>query len=262
MNLFRRIRIVCLASLIFSLGFFTNVKASSKYTKIDTLKGYTSTSVDLNGDGVKEKIKLKLNVDADYFGEYSLYINNRVVTNYCEAIEGNFRIVDINPKDKYKEIAIQEYGPSDDYSMTFYSYDGKKITSVGTLYGYGTSLNGTGSVFTNSRGAILCTWFYKNYYKLSSKHVLTRVPQKLYTMNLKATVKIPISLKTSQTNSKVKVTLKKGEKVTIVSTDGKRWCLVKNSKGVKGWFSVKNFYYIEGTRYTADQVFGGLPYYD
>lgn len=251
-------RIVLLLTAFFSLICISEVYAASKYTKIDTIKAYNdSASVDLNGDKIEDDITFELSTEE--YGAFTLSINGISVKGEGEELEGNFRIIDINPKDKYKEVAVQEFGPSDDYAIAFYSYNGKSIISMGKLYGYGTSINKAGSIFTNARGSILCTWFYEDYYKLSKKHSLQQIPRKSYMMNLEVTVNKPISLKISPSNSKIKVKLKKGEKVTIVSSDNKKWCLVKNAKGVKGWFAVKNNSQIVGTNYYAYEVFDGLP---
>ena len=260
MKLFIKCRLALLLTIVFSIFCITEAYAASHYIKINTLQAYKkSVSIDLNGDKKKDKIIFTCNAE---YGDYTLSINGAKVKGKGIGLEGNFRVIDINTKDKYKEIAIQEFGESDDIAMSIYSYDGKKVKLMRFLDGYDTSINKTGGIYTNARGSILCTWFYKDYYKLTSKHTIQHVSCTSYPMNLKVTVKKPISLKVSPSNSKTKVILKKGEKVTIVSSDNKKWCLVKNSKGVKGWFAIYNFDQIIGTKYFANDVFEGLCYAD
>ena len=58
------------------------------------------------------------------------------------------------------------------------------------------------------------------------------------------------------------IPLQTGEKVTIVASDNKAWCLVKNSKGKQGWFAVDEFCIIRGTNLAASEFFEGLSFAD
>lgn len=225
--------------------------------------------VDLNNDGVEEKILLTVD---EWFNHYTLQVNNTISTSSGENIEPSINIVDIDKSDNYQEIAISEYGSSSDYATTFYYYDntmafrmGKIQGFYGPAYSYGEDINwnqvkidGNGKIITQSRGRILQTWFYQDEYRLSDEHRLVNVPKDLYEMNTEVEVVEEFTLQKLRTDASDAITLKKGEKVTIVASDNKEWCLVENSQGETGWFAVNNFDTIRGLNKSASEVFNGL----
>lgn len=244
------------------------------YTEILEMANRNMTSTtkyaDLNNDGIEEMITLTMN--DEWFNYSTLQVNNNILTFLGEEIESTFNIVDIDSSDKYKEIAVSEYGPSSDFTTTFFYYDndilfptGKIEGFYGSAYSYGEDsdwnqvrIDGNGKIFTQSRGSLLHTWFYQDEYKLSDEHWLVYVPKDLYEMNTEVEVIEEFTLQKSRTDASDAITLKKGEKVTIVASDNKEWCLVENSKGETGWFAVDNFDIIRGLNKRASEVFNGL----
>lgn len=219
---------------------------------------------DLNNDGVKEKIHFFIPVKGSYT-DFKLVIDK--ICDITDKIEGNltdFKIVDIDSADNIKEIAVSESGPSDDYATTFYYSDGIKLISMGKIPGSfrDIKIDSSGILRTRSRGKVLHTWFHPDNYKLSEKHLLIHVPQDLYAMNWKVTVKKPLDLLKSRNKTSIAFTLKVGEKVTILSSDNKEWCLVENSTGDKGWFAIDGYNTIRGTSEYASKYFKGLSYAD
>lgn len=77
-------------------------------------------------------------------------------------------------------------------------------------------------------------------------------------MKTEVEVNEEFTLQKSRTDGSDAITLKKGEKVTIVASDNKEWCLVENSKGETSWFAVDNFDIIRGLNKRASEVFNGL----
>ncbi|MBE0448456.1 MAG: SH3 domain-containing protein [Actinobacteria bacterium] len=226
-----------------------------------------SAKVDLNGDGVIDIIRFDcplLDESIVVRDTYTLYINNSSVRGEGSNLDGYFRIVDIDQRDNVKEISVGESGPSDDYATAFYYYDGNKIVFMGKVQGADNELakdikiDGSGTLHTRTRGEILHTWFYPDSYRLSKAHTLERISQDLYEMNWKVKVVKELPLQTSRTNPKTSVVLQPGEEVTILKSDDKEWCLVENSKGIKGWFAVEDFSVIKGTGLEASRFFEGL----
>lgn len=97
------------------------------YERVYTIHG----EYDLNGDGVLDTIKAELM--ADY--SESTYIEiNGVRTNMQMAYpSGEVRIIDIDNTDNYSEVAIYDNGPSGDYTVLFFRYDGNKPEFVGEI---------------------------------------------------------------------------------------------------------------------------------
>lgn len=224
---------------------------------------------DLNSDGIEDKIILTLKDTERY--KYSLQVNDIIIEAFGDNFEPKFSVVDINTSDKYKEIAVSEYGPSGDYATTFFYFDGNSIIPMGRIegffgiqYDYGNDvigrmrINGTNKILTFTRGTILHTWFYQDDFRLSDKHLLMNEPKDLYEMNSEVKVIKGISLQKSGTDTTKSLTLKSGENVTIVASDNKAWCLVRNNKGETGWFDIENFNQIKSLGLSSSKVFDGL----
>lgn len=259
----RYLFIVSLVSLAVLVGF--SPQQNRDYLKLQK-KSSTIVKGDLNGEGKKDKISFKCSED-----EFTLTINGASIKGSGDMLDGKYKIVDIDTKDKIQEISISESGSSDDYATAFYYYNGKKIVFMGKVQGSDSmnndilgsiKINGKGTVIARTRGQILHTWFYDDPYKLTKSHTLARVPQDLYQMNAQVKVIKPLALQKSRTNSETAVTLQTGETVIILASDDKQWCLVQNSKGAKGWFAVEDFDKIKGTNLRASEVFEGLCYAD
>ena len=238
-----------------------NVNFIKDFEEKDTSKN--AEGIDLNGDGIKDEI----NFSSDE-SEFVLEINDSKIEDFGAYLEGNYYIVDIDKEDDYKEILISDWGPSDDYVTFYYYYDGNEIVSMGITEGmYSDSwsnivIKGNGTIGTSTRGGILHTWFYKDYYKLDSNHKLVHVPQDLYEMTWEVTVKKSIPLLESRDSDKVIAYLEVGEKATILSSDDVSWCFVKKEDGTKGWFEIEGYSKIKGTDYTGEEVFEGLCFAD
>ncbi len=228
---------------------------------------------DLNNDGVKDKVILTLEDNNN--NKYALQVNDLIIHTSGDNIEPNFNIVDIDLNDKYLEIAVSEYGPSGDDATAFFYFDGSKIIPTGKIegffgvrYSYGNDIlgkmkiNGSGNILTRTRGKILQTWFYEDEYKLSEEHLMVNVPKDLYEMNTEVEVIKEISLQKSRNDAAESLTLKPGEKVTILKCDNDKWCSVRNAKGEIGWFAVEDFDIIKNVGLHAFEVFSGLCYAD
>lgn len=216
-------------------------------------------SIDLNADGKKDAIEFNCLPGSN---DYTLTVNNSSISGTGINLDGVIYICDIASKDKYKEIAITESGPSSDNFTYIYYYNGNELLFMGGVQGsdYTIKMNGSGTFSTKSRGDILQTWFYTDQYKLTSSHKLVNIPQKLYKMNTLVTLKMQLKLQKSPTDTNTAVVLKSGEKVMITDTDNKNWCAIETSKGVKGWFAVDNFSQINAR--IGSDIFDGLCYAD
>ena len=214
-----------------------SARLSNNFRKISE----TQCSIDLNGDGIKDIVKLDCHMGED---QYKLTINDKTVSGSGDNLDGIMYITDIDKKDKYKEIAITESGPSNDNMTSFYYYDGSRVVFMGKVQGgeYSIKINGTGIFSTKTRGLILQTWFYTDEYKLSSAHKLLHIPAKYRKMNTIVTVKKQLELQKSPADSTAVLTLQVGEKVVLTDTDNVKWCAVETVNGQKGWFSTADLF--------------------
>ena len=229
---------------------------TDKINKYNTLLKGSTASIDLNGDGKKDSIKLSVYSDGD---EYSLTVNNSTIDGTGCNVENAIYLLDINSKDKYKELAITEAGPSSDYVTYFYYYDGKSLKYMGEISGDcgDMKLDGSGNFTSVSRGNVLQTWFYVDHYKMSNSHKIENIPQKYYRMNTMVTLKTSINvLKEASASSGKAYTLKTGSKAILLETDDKQWCSILSENGQKGWFKITDNLYINGK--TSWDTFDGL----
>lgn len=216
---------------------------------------------DLNGDGIKDTIRLECEPGGDSF---TLQINDQSAAGGGNNLDGIMFLSNIDSSDKFKEIAITESGPSSDEATYFYYYDGTNINFMGKIQGsqYAIKMTGDGAFTTKTRGEILQTWFYTDHYKLNSSHNLENIPQKFYKMNSLVTVTRQLKLQKLPTDSETSIILVPGEDVMITGCDNKEWCEVENAKGLKGWFAVDDFYTMRGENLNASDYFEGLCYAD
>ncbi|MEW6572403.1 MAG: SH3 domain-containing protein [Bacillota bacterium] len=238
------------------------IEESPMATKIKGT-GKDTGHVDLNGDGAVDTIRFTCREEA---GDFTLYVNDAFVIGEGENLDGYCKVVDIDASDSVKEIAVGEAGPSDDYATAFYYYDGERVIPMGKIPGSEAGnvlkIDGSGKVATKTRGKTLHTWFYPDFYKLSEGHLLERIPQEMYEMNHKVRVIKEIKLQKSPTSTETAVVLLPGEEVVILASDDREWCLVENSKGIRGWFAFEKYDTIKGTEMSVRDVFEGLCYAD
>lgn len=219
---------------------------------------------DLDGDGKPEEIQYSLSEGRDF----ALTINGVAVHGSGTNLEEGFSIVDLDIMDGVKEIAVQEYGPSEDYRTTFYAYGGGKIIKMGQVQGLSgnySRLPGDGKVMAQTRFQILQTWFYDDEYRINEQHVLEKVAKPLYLSTFKEqylTVKKALTLYTAPGSQEAAVRVVPRDKLLLVGSDDKEWCYAATADGVKGWFSVEGFQQVRELGIPADEVFDGLNFAD
>lgn len=223
-----------------------------------------TAQLDLNGDNVLDHVSLSMVPDAQQPHEL-LTVNDVTVQVPGFSPVGYFGIVDLDVYDGQHEIALSDFGPSTDYTTSFFAFDGKSLKLLGTTQGLYEQMlfNGDGSFVTTTRGRVLDTWFHRDTFKLSAD-TITHVPKDFYERlpQTPITVLQLISLQTSPADPTKAFTLRKGDTATIVGCDDATWCKVRNGKGATGWFALENFDTIKGMGQPAGAFFDGLSYAD
>ena len=189
-----------------------------------------TAQADLDGDGKKENIKLLLGKNNP--GKYALYINGQKINGQLDfyGVDG-FDVVDIDKKDKYKEVAVHAPGPSDDDEYALYWYDGKTITYMETI-GRWPEFLGTGEIAVAGWHDF---WTDNYLYQLDPKtHALKFIPQEFQYVGVASTVTAPLTLYTTQTKEQVCTTVPKEQQVTLLLYQNK-WYLVKTAADITGW---------------------------
>lgn len=255
MPLNKLVSIILAALIAVSINFFpTHVLASDS-------KNVQYAKVDLNKNGVKDVIKIHNISDTSILSinKQSIKLNPNGYP-YCS---GRFSIIDIKSSDKFKEIQINFEEDGGYRSTGFYYYNGKSIIKMGYIIGSYKSTNRKGTV-TIGKWCGFLTYYVD--YKLTKNHTLQKVVKNTYPVNKKSRSLIAVTLQKSPTYSKKVLTLKKGEKITIVGISFKKnkkgfndnWLLIKNSKGKTGWVNVDQL--TKDKNLGIDKIFEGLYY--
>jgi len=235
-------------------GIFLNNKSS--VVKAQVSNGGIVT--DLNGDGKLDTIKY---IVKD-LNTCSLTVNGISIVHTGFNPGKSISIIDIEKKDKLKEIILTDNKSDNTNSSYYYFYNGLKIIFLGKVDGSNMVYYGDGTFVAEIRASILETWYYKAKYHINSNHKIVLIPKKLYEIGDVVTVKKSIRLQKSPTDSTTVAKLSVGEKVTILYGDTRKWFIIKTSKKVNGWLAVKDCTKIVGTNYNSWDVFDNLTFID
>lgn len=251
------------AALLLTACQSTSVQQTVEITP-DQYRQFTTYEGDLNGDGSNEVLTFTRGETAEGNPGYTLSIGETSITGVDDNLAGYFGVVDLDKGDTFKQIAVSNYGPSSDYSTNFYQYDGKELTSMGTVPGLYEEMgfDGAGNISTYVRGSILDTWFFPATFAVFGDGDLAMVEEDLAYRYTPVTMLQPMDFVVSPTDSTVAFSLAVGDRATIVACDNVAWCQVSTDDGQEGWFEVENYNGIKGTDLYSGDVFDGLSFAD
>jgi hypothetical protein len=167
-----------------------------------------------------------------------------------EYVEG-FAIIDLDTRDRYKEIAVYTPGPSDDNEYVIYWYDGKQLHRIGDI---------SANITIQGNGIVLGDWWTGNFlvrdkYALDkSTHNLYMVPQDIHYVGETHKVLESFPICKSPGSKNVVATLAKGSRILVVaikftketgnnrSQYNRDWLLIKSQSGLLGWARLNTAY--------------------
>ena len=199
-----------------------------------------STTVDLNSDNKSEIVKVE-NTDNSY--EFRLTINNNeILGKYEDGDTDGFKVIDINTRDKYKEIAVHTPGSSSDDEYVIYWYDGKKIIFMDRIARWPT-FKGNGIVYLDNW---VDFWSSRDKYILDdTNRRLIHIEQFAYYVGVTVKVKKGFVIyKEKDLINKVAL-LSEGSEIMLIlcdKTDKKYFdytYLIKSKSGLLGWSDFK-----------------------
>ena len=191
------------------------------------------------------------------YNHYRVQIGGAIYDGRGEALHGEATIVDIDSTDAFLEIAVPQWGPSDDDAVFFLRYVKGRVRLIGEVPGAKLVIDGSGKIRTKCVGQILCTWFYPCTFKwLPEAQVLAEQPQAFKPMRIKVTLKHDLQLSSQPVKWQSSTTLKAGTRATIDLTDDKLWLHIRSSQG-SGWFFI-NGLRIYPSEIENQEMFDGL----
>jgi hypothetical protein len=238
----------------------------------------SSLKADLNGDGAEDTIYYAADSDNEEHPIQSLSINGTefkdLVNNENSEVylyfpdSSNYYVTDLDTSDTYKELAVQDLGPSDDPTTWFFRYDGTNLTCMGyvpdLLSSDSFQIDGQGTIRANQRLSLLQTWAATFTWKVADDK-LQPVPEALYSPNYypgcESTVTLTQPLKvysTMDTTSPAETWQPNDTAVTFPATDNEKWVEVRRGDDV-GWVHFTDFCIVENDGETdATVLFSGL----
>lgn len=239
---------------------------------------------DLNGDGQNEEIRLlsrSSGRDEWLFGsfminghEYADEIYEQGFSGY-DPDEGYYAITDIDKADGRLEIALQDVGPSSDYTTSFFAWDGTELDYLGTVEGlifyspelsepisFGeVKLDGAGKISTTMRFKVLQTWWGEVEWKLENGE-LALCEQNVYNAVSENTIttKLEVTAYASQSLDSAKTSLPAGTELTVKACDNEAWVKATDSTGAERWIYLEKGYVVEsaGQQQYCWDAFDGL----
>ena len=230
---------------------------------------------DLNSDGENEIITYTLSNDGD-FDYADLSVNGMLHQMYFPA--ESYLICDIDPTDKYYEIAFSSTGMSDDYSTDFLRYDNGELYWLGNVgdtvdgsaesdfnlvdsFGKSLKINGDGTITAAKRLSLFQTWYADATYKLNNdantieeiqgmyypygealKDDYSAVSSKIYDSNENwpaSHTSQTVNLY-SQPDTSSDTVVFEAQNFAATATDDKNWIYLVGESGVSGWLYYEN----------------------
>lgn len=234
---------------------------------------------DMDGDGRKEDIcitysedkenydfDLQLSLEGYLIIPDTVYDLSRDDVSYFSLNTEEYFITDISPYYPGLEIAVMDYGMSDDLVTHFYTYDGE-FYYIGTVGGFPFKkyMNLDGFAWEGCvRGVIrtdlintcfsYATWYYdyeEKKLEINDDQVFTMVPTGAYKL------KKDIEVHTDQ-NPESSMKIMKAQDIFFMETDGLEWIKIKGKDGNEGYLYIDEEGKIEETKENPQDIIEGL----
>lgn len=236
---------------------------------------------DLDGDGKKEYIFYSALADEYGYGKsLSFIIRDREYVSmleqdvYLVRPSEHYYITDLDKSDGFHEIALLDYGPSEDLVSYFFRFKQDTMEYIGSVSGLvgdeTFEMDGNGRIVSSGRLQVLQTWYAPFWYVLNKEGKIELLVEELYVpyqyesdekINL---LKDIIIYEERSLNSKKTLLMSGDQAIVFTKTDNLDWVFLERADGVKGWL---NLSYYDKLRFGEDgdsyqEIFSGLIYAD
>lgn len=216
--------------------------------------------IDLDGDGTADEVTFDVEESSDYVYVPTLTINGADYSSVFEDSQCYFAypyeeyvIMDIDDTDDYLEIAVQDYGMSDDPMTAFFRYDGNNVIYMGYVSDRVSDLyvvnDGKGKLHARERMHVFETVNMKTTYEIENDE-LVRSMKDLYPIAYtdagaeKGLLKDLYVFTEMSTESEV-VKLDKETEIVALATDNVEWVQIRYEDGNIYYIHVVNHYMID-----------------
>ncbi len=218
---------------------------------------------DLDGDDRQEQIQVAFYVAwGSSFDRAVIEINTATFVLHGESLVPEIHLTDIDTSDPWQDIAITQYGPSDDYVTYFLRFAAGSIVDLGAVPGFwgrDVVVDGSGRVSGRCRGSVLHTWSYPCEYVVAPSFArLEKVHARWRPMNTPVTLKVDLTVQMGPDDPRPAGVIHAGEPAKIVHSDDMAWCYIVSDGGIKGYFGIVDFSVVTANGLRAFDVFDGL----
>lgn len=226
---------------------------------------------DLDGDGSEDTLLYAILDDEGM--SFNLSANDIGIDQDGCYMADTAYIIDLDTTDQYKEVAVSEYGPSDDLMVHILRFDGSAWTVLGYIPGFvaleedgtpgeTTVINGDGTVDTLRRGEVVSTWFFTAHYQMEGDTLVWQEAA-AYDMETPVTLLVDLPLTATPEGSEVVATLLTGTETVIKQTDNFSWISFPLEDGTMGYARLgDDGFSIAALGLSTYDVFEGLNFAD
>ena len=225
--------------------------------------------IDLNNDGVKEKILYYVEGDfeTDENSATHLIVNDIDYTDEIDLFApiDTFHIIDVDKNDDFLELLISTYGMSDDLESEWFRYDGEKLVNLGyseMIPGEGIIINDDSTLTIYNRTDIMETSFIPVKYKIeNNKIVKAQEDGDLYEWETfregLLTNKIDLVVRTDRNNEAETFVIPANSQVDSNTTDNIEWAnIIYND--TEYWLHIIDFQLVDNNNAYVYETFDNL----
>lgn len=230
-------------------------------------------SVDLDSDGKQDEVSLSRGEDG-----LALTVNGKdfsdVLYSVCDfeyADSDYFAVVNLDRYDRALEVAVEDFGPSDDPQTYFFRYADETVTCVGSVPSLAwddwtkkdaVTYLGGGEVLVNARLDGLMTWFGDVVYRIGHDGKLAMARGEMCAADQLVNVTITNPVLVYESTDAEPEKLYPGETLQLSGTDQSQWVQAYRSGGAPVLLRLNpdNLYQVETPSGFEDgpQVMNGL----
>lgn len=254
-------------------------------SRIIAIQEEASYAVDLDGDGNKEEILYEVqacegvqeevlfavyDITQEGEAEYVSSWRDGEVFSFADLeapCTSAYYLADLDSTDSYYEIAILDYGPSEDPVFHFIRLEAGELVYLGEVPSDSLPvIKGDGTVIASGRLSILQTWNAPFTWVLENEELKHPEEEWYYPYVNAAIQEKPKQVKSvtvyeePDRESEKKIVEPSEETISFGTTDNKNWVQFFRSDGIAGWIYLEDGTYMEadGEEYSVWEVFEDL----
>lgn len=228
-------------------------------------------SFDLDGDGTKEGLCLRYDRENGTYCDVEITINGETFIETFGALSTKgYYVTDIDENSPGLEIAIFDFGDSDEPAMHFYTYDGG-LNYIGLVYlmnaaqytlkdniliGFGGRIEGEISAYVFYTCYATAQWEYSY-----AEKTINMIEQEMYQMKEDGPYELTEDIKIYKNRSidSELITLK-AQNIYFIESDGESWMKVKGEDGVTGYLHRNEKWEIDSVGKRAEEIIRNLRF--